>query len=183
MHTGLQLGRSRWVQAVPYVHPAGQHYGQAWTKLLQAMPLPHSQSVKLSISFKWLFSGSDAAVARYRDWSCSLCWPLFVGSCTLLHLSEIWIWAAPKSWDDFLVHQIFCGFLLRQSPIQVTSCSLHSGGTKAPQLGPAEEIPEDLAAGHPAESQGEDVSGWGLLFPYVTEMGLQELAKGWSAPQ
>ncbi|NXP32441.1 CC191 protein, partial [Leiothrix lutea] len=58
----LQLGRSRWIQAVPYVHPAGQHYGQAWTELLQAMPLPHSQSVKLSISFKRVFSRSDAAV-------------------------------------------------------------------------------------------------------------------------
>lgn len=44
-------------------------------------------------------------------------------------------------------------------------------------------MPDGLASGHPEELHGEGVSGWGLLLPYIAEMGLQELAKGLPAPQ
>lgn len=57
------------------------------------------------------------------------------------------------------------------------------GGTKAPLLGPAEEMPDGLVPGHPGEPHGEGVSGQGLLFPYIAETGLQELAQGLPAPQ
>jgi len=39
-----------------------------------------------------------------------------------------------------------------------------------------------MASAHPEEPHGEGVSGRGLLFPYVAETGLQELAKGLPAP-